>query len=88
MTIVGSDGHLDHPSKIGDAVGNALGGAKKRQDDQGLRRAAAVGKMKMPLTSQGWSSDDWLRDTFGVAWLHREEVGPCATLFGCSKDPR
>ena len=46
---------------------------------------AAGGKIKMPLTSQAWGTDEWLKDTFGVTSLieHGEEAGPCATLCGC-----
>jgi PhnB protein len=67
--IIATDGHPDHPAKLGDAMAIALGGTDKDQLARIFTRLGEGGKIQMPLSKQPSGAEvGWLTDKFGINW--------------------
>ncbi len=68
--IIASDGHPDHPAKVGENMAIALGGTDRDRLTKVFNDLAEGGKIKMPPAEQSWGADvGWLTDKFGINWV-------------------
>src|SRR5438309_8059358 len=68
VLIVGSDGHPDYPSTVGDNMALAVAGTDRDRLSRIFTDLAEGGMVKMPLTDQPWGAAGWLADKFGINW--------------------
>jgi len=70
MTIMASDGDMEHPVKMGDNIAMSLVGTDEKQLRDFFTKLSDGGKVKMELQKQFWGDVyGQLTDKFGVHWM-------------------
>ncbi len=69
VLLIGSDGNLKYPAKMGEHIGISLQGSDRAALTTAFHKLAEGGQVKMPLTDQPWGgAAGWLTDRFGINW--------------------
>lgn len=69
VVIVGSDGHPDYPTTVGENIALIVSGTDKARLTEIFNILAEGGTVKMPLSKPEWGPEmGWLADKFGINW--------------------
>lgn len=70
LNVMGSDGHPDYPTSVGDNVGIAVSGTDKERLTQAFDTLSEGGRIKQPLKEESWGAMfGYFTDKFGINWM-------------------
>jgi PhnB protein len=68
--IMGSDGMVEYPAKVGDNFAVALGGSDMERLTKAFEMLSAGGTVKQTLKQESWGDTfGWFEDKFGINWM-------------------
>ncbi|HEV2403683.1 MAG TPA: VOC family protein [Candidatus Saccharimonadales bacterium] len=70
VVVMGSDGMVDYPAKVGDNFAIALSGSNHEKLAKAFEMLSEGGKVKQNLKDESWGdTSGWLEDKFGINWM-------------------
>jgi PhnB protein len=68
--IMGSDGMVEYPAKVGDNFAVALGGSDVERLTKAFEMLSQGGNVKQALKQESWGDTfGWFEDKFGINWM-------------------
>lgn len=68
--IMGSDGMVEYPAKVGDNFAVALSGTDTERMTKAFEMLSAGGNVKQNLKEESWGDTfGWFEDKFGINWM-------------------